>query len=395
MTKINEKTLQPYEALVHKVLTHGTQKGDRTGTGTLSLFGQQLRYDLSQGFPLITTKKVNYNAVIGELIWFLRGDTNISYLKDNNINIWNEWADEYGFLGSIYGSQWRQWYHVSDEYIEVPRVHVDNEDNSPYVFDEENIKTRVSSKIEALWVYLKEYNLISGRWRTFSVFYEEIRFVPGFNQWYRNTDEYEITPFYYGSSKVNENSAIFLPLWYWEEVKKQYTYEDRNEKLLTRRKVFYDQIEDIIHTLKTNPESRRIILNAWNVAEIDNMALPPCHTMFQFYVENGKLSGQLYQRSADLFLGVPFNIASYSLLIHMVARKVGLEVGEFVWTGGDCHIYSNHVDQVNTMLTREHTGYPEIMFANDSETNLEDYNISDISFKGYNPHSFIAGKVAV
>lgn len=392
---VNEKTLEPYEALVHKVLTQGTEKGDRTGTGTVSLFGQQLRYDLSKGFPLITTKKVNYNAVIGELIWFLRGDTNISYLKDNNINIWNEWADEYGFLGSIYGSQWRQWYHVADEYIKVDRVHVDNVDNSPYVFDEENVKTRVSPFIESLWVYLKEDNLISGRWRTFSVFYEEIRRVPGFNQWYRNTDEYEIAPFYYGSSKVNENSAIFLPLWYWEELRKQYTYEDHNEKVLTRRKVFYDQIEDILHTLKTNPESRRIILNAWNVAEIDNMALPPCHTMFQFYVENGKLSGQLYQRSADLFLGVPFNIASYSLLIHMVARKVGLDVGEFVWTGGDCHIYSNHIEQVHTMLTREHTGYPEIMFANDKETNLEDYNISDISFKGYNPHSFIAGKVAV
>lgn len=395
MTKINEKTLQPYEALVHKVLTQGTQKGDRTGTGTLSLFGQQLRYDLSQGFPLITTKKVNYNAVIGELIWFLRGDTNISYLKDNNINIWNEWADEYGFLGSIYGSQWRQWYHVSDEYIEVLKIHVDNADNSPYVFDKENVKTKVSPKIEDLWSYLEHYNFISGRWRTFSVFYEEIRRVPGFNQWYRATDEYQITPFYYGGRKVNENTAIFLPLWYWEEVNKQWANEDHSQEKLRRRKVFYDQIEDIIHTLKTNPESRRIILNAWNVAEIDNMALPPCHTMFQFYVENGKLSGQLYQRSADLFLGVPFNIASYSLLIHMVARKVGLDVGEFVWTGGDCHIYSNHVDQVNTMLTREHTGYPEIMFANDSETNLEDYNISDISFKGYNPHSFIAGKVAV
>ena len=409
LENIDVDSLEPYEKLVYEVLTEGKAKTDRTGTGTYSLFGKQIRYDLNDGFPLISTKKVNYNSVIGELIWFLRGDTNINYLHDNKIKIWDEWADDYGFLGSIYGSQWRQWYHVSDDYIKVNRIVDDCIDNLPVIDDSDEIV--FSPKIKQLWDDLVEEGFIGGDWNTFSVFYHDIKFVPGFNQWYRSENEFVLNPCYYGTDVVNKQSAIFIPMWYNNELAKErgivnnvvnkvktiVSDDDNsvNADVLTRRKIYYDQIDDIINTINNNPDSRRIILNAWNVAEIDNMALPPCHTMFQFYIEDGKLSGQLYQRSADLFLGVPFNIASYSLLIHMVARKTGLEVGEFVWTGGDCHIYSNHIEQVKTQLSREHKGYPEISFANDPHTDLDKYEISDVIIKGYDPHPFIKGVVSV
>ena len=261
----------PYEDLLRDVLETGTPKSDRTGTGTRSVFGRQIRFDLAKSFPLITTKRVHFTSVAGELLWFLKGDSNIQYLSDNGISIWNEWADENGDLGPVYGVQWRSWPTPDGGHI--------------------------------------------------------------------------------------------------------------------------DQIAKVISDLSDNPDSRRHIVSAWNVADIDKMALAPCHAFFQFYVADGKLSCQLYQRSADMFLGVPFNIASYALLTLMVAQQTGLEPGEFVWTGGDCHIYDNHVEQVREQLTREPYDYPQMKIA--KRDSIFDYELSDFEVIGYEHHPAIKAPVAV
>ncbi len=261
----------PYEDLLGLVLEQGVSKADRTGTGTRSLFGHQLRYDLSAGFPLITTKKVHVRSVVYELLWFLRGDSNIAWLNDHGVTIWDEWASEAGDLGPIYGVQWRSWPTPSGEHV--------------------------------------------------------------------------------------------------------------------------DQIARAVELLRTDPDSRRIIVSAWNVGELDKMALAPCHALFQFYVAGGRLSCQLYQRSADLFLGVPFNIASYALLTHMMAAQAGLGVGEFVWTGGDCHIYDNHVEQVRQQLSRAPRPYPNLVLAH--RDSIFDYTFDDIEILGYDPHPAIKAPVAV
>lgn len=261
----------PYEDLLRDVLENGTPKGDRTGTGTRSVFGRQIRYDLSESFPLLTTKKVYFKAVVGELLWFLRGDSNVGWLQDNGIRIWNEWADENGELGPVYGVQWRSWPTPDGGHI--------------------------------------------------------------------------------------------------------------------------DQIEQVLHDLQTNPDSRRILVSAWNVAELDKMALMPCHLLFQLYVADGKLSMQVYQRSADMFLGVPFNIASYALLTHMFAQQAGLGVGELIWTGGDCHIYNDHVLQVQEQLSREARPYPQLKLR--KAASIFDYTFDDIEVEGYDPHPTISAKVSV
>lgn len=261
----------PYEDLLRLVLEQGTPKADRTGTGTRSLFGHQLRYDLSAGFPLITTKKVHTKSVIYELLWFLRGDSNIEWLRRHGVTIWDEWASPEGDLGPVYGVQWRSWPTPTGEHI--------------------------------------------------------------------------------------------------------------------------DQINGAVDLLRTDPDSRRIIVSAWNVAELPRMALAPCHAFFQFYVADGKLSCQLYQRSADMFLGVPFNIASYALLTHMMATQAGLEVGDFVWTGGDCHIYDNHIEQVTEQLGREPRPYPELILA--QRDSIFDYTYDDIEIRNYDPHPAIKAPVAV
>jgi thymidylate synthase len=261
----------PYEDLLRLVLARGTRKADRTGTGTRSLFGHQMRYDLSSGFPLITTKKVHFKSVVYELLWFLRGDSNIGWLKRHGVTIWDEWASDSGDLGPIYGVQWRSWPTPSGEHV--------------------------------------------------------------------------------------------------------------------------DQISAAVQLLRTDPDSRRIVVSAWNVGDIPRMALPPCHLLFQFYVAGGKLSCQLYQRSADLFLGVPFNIASYALLTHMMAAQSGLEVGEFVWTGGDCHIYDNHVGQVREQLCREPRRYPKLVLK--SRDSIFDYVYDDVIVADYHPHPPIKAPVAV
>jgi thymidylate synthase len=264
--------MKQYHDLLHHVLEHGVKKTDRTGTGTISVFGYQMRFNLNDGFPMLTTKKLHTKSIFHELLWFLKGETNIHYLKENGVSIWDEWADENGNLGPVYGSQWRSW----------PK---------------------------------------------------------------------------------SDGSTI-------------------------------DQISQVIHQLKSQPDSRRIIVSAWNVGEIENMALPPCHAFFQFYVADGKLSCQLYQRSADIFLGVPFNIASYALLTHMLAQVCGLQVGDFVHTLGDAHIYLNHMDQVQLQLSREFRPLPQLKI-NPSVTDLFDFVFEDFEIEGYDPHPGIKAPVAV
>ncbi|MFP5418528.1 MAG: thymidylate synthase [Gammaproteobacteria bacterium] len=264
--------MKPYLDLMRHVLEHGTRKDDRTGTGTLSVFGWQMRYDLAEGFPLVTTKKCHLRSILHELLWFLQGDTNIKYLKENGVSIWDEWADENGNLGPVYGHQWRSW----------PRP---------------------------------------------------------------------------------DGGTI-------------------------------DQISEVVNTLKTNPDSRRIIVSAWNVADLDKMALAPCHAFFQFYVADGKLSCQLYQRSADIFLGVPFNIASYALLTLMMAQVTGLRPGDFVHTLGDAHLYSNHLEQAREQLSRAPRPLPT-MTLNPDVKDIFAFRFEDFTLSGYDPHPAIKAPVAV
>lgn len=264
--------MEVYHQLMRDILAHGNQKEDRTGTGTLSLFGYQMRFDLSQGFPLVTTKKLHLRSIIHELLWFLKGETNIQYLKYNKVTIWDEWADENGNLGPVYGKQWRSWQTADGRSI--------------------------------------------------------------------------------------------------------------------------DQISNVIEQIKKNPDSRRLLVVAFNPGDVDKMALPPCHAFFQFYVADGKLSCQLYQRSADVFLGVPFNIASYALLTQMIAQVCNLKVGDFVHTLGDAHLYSNHLEQTKLQLSREHRPLPQLKL-NPDVKNIFDFKFEDIEIVGYDPHPAIKAEVAV
>jgi thymidylate synthase len=262
----------PYEDLLRDVLDNGVHKSDRTGTGTRSVFGRQIRFDLSQGFPLVTTKRVHFKSIAYELLWFLRGESNVGWLREHGVTIWDEWADAAGELGPVYGVQWRSWPTPDGRHI--------------------------------------------------------------------------------------------------------------------------DQISDVIHQIRTNPDSRRLIVSAWNPADIPDMALAPCHALFQFSVAEGKLSCQLYQRSADMFLGVPFNIASYALLTHLIADQAGLAVGDLVWTGGDCHIYDNHVEQVTEQLTRAPYRSPRLV-VNRSRESIFEVEYEDLEIVGYEHHPAIRGAVAV
>jgi len=264
--------MREYLSLMQHVRDNGARKEDRTGTGTVSVFGYQMRFDLSVGFPLVTTKKLHLRSIIHELLWFLSGDSNIRYLKENGVTIWDAWADEQGELGPVYGVQWRNW------------------------------------------------------------------------------------------PAPNGDSV--------------------------------DQISKIVHQLRETPDSRRIIVSAWNVGEIENMALPPCHCLFQFYVADGKLSCQLYQRSCDVFLGVPFNIASYALLTHMLAQQADLSVGEFIWTGGDCHLYSNHLEQADEQLRREPFALPRLVIKRRPES-MFDYQFDDFEILNYESHAHIRAVIAV
>jgi thymidylate synthase len=264
--------MKAYLDLMRHVREHGARKADRTGTGTLSVFGWQMRFDLNAGFPLVTTKKVHTKSIVHELLWFLRGETNVAYLREHGVTIWDEWADENGELGPVYGKQWRSWPKPDGTQV--------------------------------------------------------------------------------------------------------------------------DQIADVVRQLRSNPDSRRIIVSAWNVGELDQMALMPCHAFFQFYVADGRLSCQLYQRSADIFLGVPFNIASYALLTHMLAQQCDLGVGDFVWTGGDCHLYLNHLEQADLQLSRAPLPLPELVIRR-RPPSIFDYNYDDFEFRNYQHHPAIKAPVAV
>ena len=264
--------MQTYLQLIKHILQQGVEKQDRTGTGVLSTFGYQMRFNVAESFPLITTKKLHTRSIIHELLWFLQGDTNITYLQENGVSIWDEWADENGNLGPVYGKQWRSWPTADGRTI--------------------------------------------------------------------------------------------------------------------------DQLTDVVHQIKNNPDSRRLLVSAWNVGELDKMALAPCHALFQFYVVNHRLSCQLYQRSADVFLGVPFNIASYSLLLHMVAQQCNLDVGEFIWTGGDCHLYMNHLEQAQTQLQRTPLPLPTLRIAR-KPASLFDYRFDDFEFLNYQSHPGIKAPIAV
>ena len=264
--------MKTYLDLLDHVLTHGVRKEDRTGTGTLSVFGHQMRFPLADGFPLLTTKKLHTRSIIHELLWFLKGDTNIGYLRDNGVTIWDEWADAEGNLGPVYGAQWRSWPTPDGQHI--------------------------------------------------------------------------------------------------------------------------DQITRVVEDIRRSPDSRRLIVSAWNVGELPHMALPPCHALFQFYAAEGRLSCQLYQRSADIFLGVPFNIASYALLTHMVAQQTDLEPGEFIWTGGDCHLYLNHLDQARLQLSRTPRALPRLKLARRPES-IFDYRFEDFVIEGYDPWPGIKAPIAV
>jgi len=264
--------MKPYLDLLRDILAHGTKKEDRTGTGTISVFGRQMRFDLSEGFPLVTTKKLHTRSIFYELLWFLRGETNIAFLKENRVSIWDEWADENGELGPVYGKQWRRWETADGRTI--------------------------------------------------------------------------------------------------------------------------DQISQVIAQIKSNPDSRRLLVSAWNVGEVETMALPPCHLLFQFYVANNKLSCQLYMRSIDCFLGLPFNIASYALLTHMIAQQCDLEVGEFVWTGGDSHLYLNHLEQAQLQISREPYPLPQLVIKR-KPASIFDYVYEDFEIVNYQFHPHIAARVAV
>jgi thymidylate synthase len=264
--------MRAYLDLMRHVLEHGERKDDRTGTGTLSVFGWQMRFPLAEGFPLLTTKKLHIKSIVHELLWFLQGSTNIAYLREHGVTIWDEWADERGELGPIYGHQWRSWPAPGGGHI--------------------------------------------------------------------------------------------------------------------------DQIADLMARLRTDPNSRRLVVSAWNVADLPKMALAPCHALFQFHVAGGRLSCQLYQRSADIFLGVPFNIASYALLTEMVAQQAGLEPGDFIWTGGDCHLYLNHLDQAREQLAREPRALPRLVIQRRPES-IFDYRFDDFRFEGYDPHPLIKAPVAI
>lgn len=312
---------QEYLDLAKRIINEGTKREDRTGTGTKSVFGHQMRFDLQKGFPLLTTKRVFFKLIKSELLWFLKGDTNIRFLLENNNHIWDEWAFER--------------YVKSEDY------------SGP---DMTNFGLRVQEDEEFKAVYDDEMNK--------------------FREKVLTNDEF--------SEKHGSLGNVYGAQWRaWE----------------TKDGGFIDQIQNVIDSIKTNPSSRRHIVSAWNPEEVPTMALPPCHTLFQFYVDGNKLSCQLYQRSGDVFLGVPFNIASYALLTHLIAQETGLEVGEFVHTLGDAHLYLNHMDQINEQLSRDIREFPELELNTDKS--IFDFEMDDIKVKNYNPHKSIKAPIAV
>ncbi|KGL40994.1 thymidylate synthase [Listeria newyorkensis] len=314
--------MKQYLELERFVLENGTQKGDRTGTGTISTFGYQMRYDLAEGFPIMTTKRVPFKLVVSELLWFLHGDTNIRYLLEHNNNIWNEWAFERWVKSPDYAGP-----DMTDFGL---RAESDAAFQAVYLEEMASFKARILADDAFAAQYGELGNIYGKQWR----------------EWRTSTGE------------------------------------------------TIDQLADLIAMIKTNPNSRRLIVSAWNPEDVPSMALPPCHTLFQFYVADGKLSCQLYQRSADIFLGVPFNIASYALLTHLIARETGLDVGEFVHTMGDAHLYNNHIEQVKEQLSREPRALPKLVLS-DKPASIFEFDVADVTLEGYDPHPAIKAPISV
>lgn len=473
---------QQYLALCRHIIDNGVEKPDRTGTGTLSIFGYQMRFDLSQGFPLLTTKKLHWKSIVYELLWFLRGDTNIKWLNKNGVTIWDEWRRPYSF--------------------KRPLVWVTPK-KMPYASYSGEFSTNglnlsrgsVDRMLADIWIKMMRrcydpthhrYSMYGGvgvsvnpRWHNLENFIHDAKLLPHWEYKLREWSKFELDKDYYGANQYGPETSVWLrtdennlytksakPIaakkpdgsvsvyiclneasrrldipsstlsrfcgagvltnlkgtnkkwegWEFYEIDKSeklprlaliengdlgpiYGAQWRNWQRHSNDGEFVisvgvDQIYEVINEIKRNPDSRRLLVNAWNVGELDQMALPPCHFAFQFYVANGKLSCQLYQRSGDVFLGVPFNIASYSLLTHMIAHVTGLEVGEFIHTLGDAHIYSNHIEQVKTQLEREPRKLPTLKIKR-KVTDIDDFRFEDFELIGYEPHPHIPGKVAV
>lgn len=528
---------QQYLDLLQRILDEGTDRQDRTGVGTRSLFGAQMRFNISKQFPLFTTKKVWFKGVVHELLWLLSGNTNIKYLKDNSVNIWNEWAQENNNLNSVYGAQWRRWEAPSNKVVLIPKkVGPERLEGSEPCFNRVNLhdlkktddmtgkkfvskksgeyivldRTVVKNKNQQYRVqftatnfiteaskpnikngyvldpysknicdrgflgqisekppyYTSAYNMwrnmmircydpsnpqyhiyggnnvcVDTYWHCFANFLADLPTIPYFNSWKGNPSEYNLDKDYFGSECYSRDTCIFLTKLHNKELSNhtpiKVRFSDNSEtvffsqkdfaeeygldsrrvseqmlgvrqsfpefkierytppnNMLCRRQLLVDQIANVIRSLKDSPNSRRHIVSAWNVSQLEEMALPPCHMQMQFYVADGKLSCQMYQRSCDMFLGVPFNVASYSLLTYMIAQVCGLEPGDFVHTLGDLHVYHNHFDQVREQLSRKPRPFPTVNL-NSKITDIDDFAFNDVTLDGYDPHPAIKAPIAV
>ncbi len=453
--------MRQYLDLMRYVLERGTPKQDRTGTGTLSVFGYQMRFDLREGFPLLTTKKLHIKSIIHELLWFLRGETNNNSLEKYGVTIWREWARRDGSLGPIYGKQWRRWEQVEfivPTFFEPPPVTLKNELVAGVGYStERRNESDLTRKLYSTWnemlhrcydpsrKHYAEYGgrgvFVDERWHNFNNFLSDAPHLPNGLLKLEYPDEYELDKDYYATNKYSPQTCIWL-------TRKEQNLNTRRGRVVLAQspwgdrvvtmdiaglcqdynldestvykcirgerdqhngwsfKTFemqggsipririYDQIKQVIAQIKHNPDSRRIIVSAWNVGELDKMRLMPCHTMFQFYVAQGRLSCQMYQRSADIFLGVPFNIASYALLTMMIAQVCELEPFEFIHTLGDAHLYSNHLEQARLQLTREPLKLPQ-MKLNPQIKSIFDFRYEDFELVGYNAHPHIKAEVAI
>lgn len=510
-----------YLDLAKRIIETGNKKEDRTGVGTLSIFGAQMRFDLNEGFPILTTKKVHFPSVVKELLWFISGDTNNKTLQDQGVRIWNEWANEFGDLGPVYSAMWRCWpTRDDDDVVELIKIKEDkhrdflepspifhppidcdlNTDemwaisketghkNAVYTYqcasgyvgktsrstwkmtkDLKNLDLHYRS-VEGVgflgakflyekFVYDLWYNMIarcyrkshpmykfygargitvSPIWHSFERFVKTISLVPMYSMWKQSPGDYQLDKDYYGSRVYSPSTCVFIPSrlnnscrsanaikikgkiykdydhfykltgqrtdYMLERLKAGKTYKDFKPEdvevlkpphgFVYRRRFFVDQISKVIEDIKTNPNSRRLIVSAWNPEFVEKQKLPPCHTVFQFYVHDGKLSCHLFQRSGDFFLGIPFNIASYSLLTHMIAQVCGLGVGEFIHTISDAHVYSNHLEAFQEQMSREPFALPKLVL-NPNVTSLFDFKYEDISLEGYEHHPAIKAIVAV
>lgn len=489
--------MKPYLQLLRHVLENGAEKGDRTGTGTISVFGYQYQHDLADGFPLLTTKRVHFKSVAQELLWFLRGETNVSSLKANGVTIWDEWADANGDLGNIYGAQWRRWeapdhnkviamaprtktgsrepYQASERQLRggydvdtvdrtdplagqeitsnrwqtfeiLGRMRDDSHRHAPYLVRFVNTGSLVAahptsirartvrdpygitidgvaclgrpasegwpwlSEARKLWLDIigrcyfprhKRYAqygavgvTVAQEWKCFETFLHTLSMVPFFEKWKADPRAYQLDKDYFGAEEYGPLSCMFLSKRDRVALQDCIARTDAPEGMLLRPRMVIDQVAEAVHQLRTTPNSRRILVSGWNAADVGDMALPPCHTVYQWGVSQGRLNGFLYQRSADCLLGVPFNLASLALFTHMLAQVAGLEPGVLTHSIADAHIYANHLEQVRLQLTREPMALPRLRL-NPDVREIDDFRYEDVEILDYQSHSAIKAPVAV